>query len=156
MYLEATAKRRRELKNGKWAKLRRNCTQHGGPHCDQRAICTAPRASGQPCPLLDLARSAAQIARSSLTQWNCAAVALGFRPRLGPRRCATAPSAPNSATLRLRSTSRVPTADRSQVKRHWRAPTRFCGEHVCGREPFLCGPSVPGPADASRRATDSG
>lgn len=61
--------------------VRRNCTQRGGPRRDQRAICTAPRASGRPCPLLDLARSAAQIARSSLTQLNCAAVALGFRPR---------------------------------------------------------------------------
>jgi hypothetical protein len=74
-----------------------------------------------PVPLLDPARSAAQIARSSRTPLKCAAVAPGFRPRLGPRRCPTAPSAPNSPTLRLRSTSRVPTLDRS----------RFLNRTVC-------------------------
>ena len=88
------------------------------PRSDQRTICAAPRASGRPYPLHDPARSAAQIARSSRTPLNWAAVATGFRPRLGPRHCAMAPSAPNSHTLRLRSTSRVPTSDRSLVKRH--------------------------------------
>jgi hypothetical protein len=77
-------------------KVKRGDAQLGGPRSDQRAICTAPRTSGRPCPLLDLARSAAQIARSSLTELNCAAVALGFHPRLGQLRCAMAPSAPNS------------------------------------------------------------
>ena len=66
---------------------------------DQRTICAAPRASGRPCPLHDPAGSAAQIARSSRTPLNCAAVAVGFRPRLGPRRCATAPSAPQFPPL---------------------------------------------------------
>jgi len=47
-----------------------------------------------PVPFLDHAHSAAQIARSSQTQSKCPAVALGFRLRLGRRRCAMAPSAP--------------------------------------------------------------
>jgi hypothetical protein len=86
---------------------------------DQRAICAAPEASGRPCPIHDPARSAAQIARSSRTHVNCAAVVVGFRPRLGPRRCATAPSTPMTLFLRLRSTSRVPASDRS-----WFRPSR--------------------------------
>jgi hypothetical protein len=100
--------------------MRRSFAQRSMPRSDQRAICTAPRAFGRPCPRHDPARSAAQIARSSPTQLKCTAVAAGFRPRLGPHRCAMAPSAPNSPTLRLRSTSCVPTSDRSLVKRHQR------------------------------------
>jgi len=95
-----------------------SCRIRREPRRHQRAICVAPRACGRPYPIHDPARSAAQIARSSRTPLNCAAVAPGFRPRLGPRRCAMAPSAPNSPTLRLRSTSRVPNPDRSLAKHH--------------------------------------
>ncbi len=87
---------------------KRRSVQGSRPRGDQRTICAASRTSGRPCPLHNLPRSAAQIARSSPTRLNCAAVAVGFRPRPGPRRFAAASSAPIPPTLRFRSTSRVP------------------------------------------------
>jgi len=75
--------------------MSRVCAQHDGPRRDQRAICAAPRASGRPCCPFDLARSAAQIARSSRTQLNCAAGAAGFRQRTA-----------GGVSLRLRSARR--------------------------------------------------
>ena len=58
---------------------------------DQRAFCFAARADGRPCLPLDHARSASQTARSSRAcQAQVAAVAAGFRLRLGGGRCAPA------------------------------------------------------------------
>jgi len=59
--------------------------QHYAPNRrDQRAVCSAPRAGGRPCPPLDHARPTPQTARSSRVGIRRnAASAAGFRLRLG-------------------------------------------------------------------------
>jgi len=66
-------------------------SNESGLRRDQRAVCFAARADGRPCLSLDHARSASQTARSSRAcQAQDAALASGFRLRLGGGRCAPA------------------------------------------------------------------
>jgi hypothetical protein len=117
--------------------VRRSCGQRGRPRSDQRTICTAPRASGRPCPL-SRPRPFRHPNRALVTD---AMELCGSRARL--------PSEARPASLRygsecppippLYAYAPLPAcraSDRSLVRRHSPVSTRFFGEHVCEREPF--------------------